>query len=197
VKRVDNDKEHERLLALVSAELREAAWTKEVKRLDTTIEKIELDFRGRFEEFQKTHIVNHEKEHEAQQRALALALQTLDKRLEGMNEFRAQINATESKYCTKAELDAHSISNDKELAAMADRLRQDENALLAEGAKAFTRSEHDAYAKGVDTDLRTLRESRAELQGKASQTQMNIAFVMSALSILIGVIALLYKVFRS
>ena len=43
----------------------------------------------------------------------------------------------------------------------------------------------------MDEDIRTLRESRAELQGKASQSQVNIALIVAIIGIAISVIGLL------
>jgi hypothetical protein len=43
-------------------------------------------------------------------------------------------------------------------------------------------------AEGRETRIRSLEESRAELHGKASQSQMYGAYALSALAILVGVI---------
>ena len=45
----------------------------------------------------------------------------------------------------------------------------------------FSRSEHEVYQKSVEADLRVLRESRAELQGKASQSNLNVTFFIAML----------------
>ena len=59
----------------------------------------------RFESFQTNHVRNHEKEHESEQRAKDLALSNLGHRLDQMNEFRAQMKDTETRYATKTEMD--------------------------------------------------------------------------------------------
>jgi hypothetical protein len=49
----------------------------------------------------------------------------------------------------------------------------------AERDRMFPRLEHEAYSKSVETDLRGLRESRAEMQGKASQSNLNVTFFIA------------------
>ena len=46
----------------------------------------------------------HKREHELLTLAMEKAVQATDRRLEGMNELRAQINSERSSYATKAEL---------------------------------------------------------------------------------------------
>lgn len=60
----------------------------------------------------------------------------------------------------------------------------------------YTKSEHDSYQKLVETDLRFLRESRAELQGKASQSSMNVTFGLAAIGALTGMVAVILNVIR-
>ena len=144
---------------------------------------------SRLERDLTTHAKNHEREHEVEQRALDLAIKNMDRRLEGMNEFRAQIVATEAKYCVKSDLAAHAASNDKQLEGINERLRTHESTM----AGLFSKDEHTAYIKSVDSDIRILRESRAELQGKASQSQMNITFVVAIVGALVGLVGLLLK----
>ena len=60
----------------------------------------------------------------------------------------------------------------------------------------FTKGEHDAYQKLVETDLRVLRESRAELSGKASQSSMNVTFILALVGALTGLVALILDVIK-
>jgi hypothetical protein len=53
----------------------------------------------------------------------------------------------------------------------------------------ITRPEHDS----VLADIRILRESKAELQGKASQSSVNIALIISFLSGMMAVISLIIE----
>ena len=76
----------------------------------------------------------------------------MDKRLEGMNEFRQQ--------------------------------------LKDQSATFIARPEHEAVLK----EIQGLRESRAELAGKADQSQVLWSLIMSVVGIVIGVIAVFVKV---
>ena len=58
------------------------------------------------------------------------------------------------------------------------------------------RSEHDIYIKQVEADLRILRESRAELAGKASQSSMNLALALALIGALSGLLALVIKLVK-
>jgi len=83
---------------------------------------------------------------------------SMDKRLEGMNEFRS---------------------------ALKDQM-----------AMFFTRTEHEAFLKVVDADLRMLRESRAEISGKASQSHLNLSFVVGVTGIIVGLSGLIIELMR-
>jgi hypothetical protein len=115
------------------------------------------------------HIKRLEERMTAVERAFDVRFQTLsnttndlaqgmDKRLEGMNEFR--------------------------------------NALKDQMAMFFTRTEHEAFLKVVDADLRTLREARAEMAGKASQTHVTYAFIIGASGVVIGLSGLIIELMR-
>jgi hypothetical protein len=70
--------------------------------------------------------------------ATTLAKFEMDKRLEGMNEFRNQLKDQSSMF--------------------------------------YTKSEHEQFGKRIEDDIRSLRESRASLEGKASQNSVLIAY---------------------
>jgi hypothetical protein len=90
---------------------------------------------------------------EAAERALELAKENLSIRLEGMNQFRAQL--------------------DKQAATF------------------ITRAEHNV----VEREIQSLRESRAELAGKADQKTVNTALILSVCSLIIGILALAVRIF--
>ena len=92
----------------------------------------------------------------ALEKATTIAAAQMEKRLEGMNEFR--------------------------------------EALKNQSTTFFTRPEHDLYAKKNDDDIRTLRESRALLEGKASQLSTNIAMVLAIIGLLVSIIGLFHGV---
>jgi hypothetical protein len=56
---------------------------------------------------------------------------------------------------------------------------------------SFTKAEHEAYQRIVEADLRVLRESRAELAGKASQSNLNVTFVIALIGALTGLTSVL------
>ena len=59
-------------------------------------------------------------------------------------------------------------------------------ALRDQAARFVTRMEMEAMHAPVLSDLRLLRESRAELQGKASQQSVTTATVFAVIGVLIG-----------
>jgi hypothetical protein len=82
------------------------------------------------------------------------------------------------------------------LSAVAIALKEQQGANL-------TRREHELFVDQVNPDIRTLRESRAELAGKASQsaldaTRSNVstALVIAAVGALSGPVALLMAIFE-
>jgi hypothetical protein len=50
----------------------------------------------------------------------------------------------------------------------------------------LTKAEYTACKEKIDEDIRLLRESRAELHGKASQMQANIALAIAIIGILMS-----------
>jgi chaperonin cofactor prefoldin len=72
---------------------------------------------------------------------------------------------------------------------------------LSDQADSFlTRTEYQAQHQNLesrftrmDEDIRMLRESRAELQGKASQSQVNVALMVAAIGIALSVLGLMLQ----
>jgi hypothetical protein len=77
-----------------------------------------------------------------------------------------------------------------------DIMNEFRGALVDREASYFTRTEHEMYAKLVESDLRVLRESRAEMQGKASQSNLNVTFIIAIVGDAIALAALLYTILR-
>ena len=98
----------------------------------------------------------------------------MDKRLEGMNEFRDSLRDLTARLATREEV---------------------ENVKVQIG-KMFSRTEHDAFMKVVDADFRVLREFKAELQGKASQTHVIISFLMGAVGAIAGLAAVIRQLMQ-
>ena len=53
----------------------------------------------------------------------------------------------------------------------------------------FTKNEHEVYMSSVEKDLRVLRESKANLEGKASQSSVNVALIISLLGLGISLVS--------
>lgn len=65
-----------------------------------------------------------------------------------------------------------------------------------QAALMYTRAEHESFAKLIESDIRMLRESRAELSGKANQSDVNGARIMAVFGLLLGVASLLVGFFH-
>ena len=74
-----------------------------------------------------------------------------------------------------------------------EMLNEFRTAMKDQAAGFFTRAEHSLYMESVASDLRSLRESRAELKGMASQSSVNVALLISLLSLFIGSVSILLR----
>ena len=95
-------------------------------------------------------------------RATCLALQAMDKRLEGMNEFRAALSDTTARLVTREELAALNVRYLDNVARL-------------------------------DTDISELKTYRATMEGKASQSSVNAATVLSIIGLIMALISLALK----
>lgn len=87
--------------------------------------------------------------------ATKLAATMMERRLDGMNEFRETLKDQASRFATRAEMDE-----------VKDR---------------------------IEADLRVLRESRALLEGKASQKSVTAVMVVSAIGFVISVLGIMLR----
>ena len=67
--------------------------------------------------------------------------------------------------------------------------------LKEQAAGFFTRAEHDLFMKKVEENIQSLRESRAELAGKASQNAVNLALAISVVGAVAGLASILHSLF--
>src|ERR1035437_8777045 len=89
-------------------------------------------------------------------------------------------------------LDATALMLDKRL----DSMNEFRESLKDQSSLMLTRKEHEAYLQKVEADLRILRESRALIEGKASQANLNATFLLALLGTLAGLLALIVKIFK-
>jgi len=122
---------------------------------------------------------------ETQQTALQAALASMDKRLDGMNEFRASLRDREAVSVTKSEFGQFINNTQKDL--------NDLKLLVSHG---FTQNEHQAYVSAVDAKLQPLHDLKVLIDAKASQSQVTVATVLSVVSTLIAVIGLIIEIIR-
>lgn len=62
-----------------------------------------------------------------------------------------------------------------------------------QAAQFMTRREFQLFQERVSEDIRSLRESRATSQGKASQLSVNITFLIALLGLIVGVVRFFLK----
>lgn len=90
------------------------------------------------------------------EKAIDLAREAMEKRLEGMNEFRAQL--------------------------------KDQASVL------ITRNEVDVQITRINTDIKLLNESKAKLEGKASQSAMNATIALSVAGLILSIATIVVMV---
>ena len=118
----------------------------------------------------------------AQEKALTLASGSLSIRLDLMNEFRAQLTDQAATFFTRPEHDLYMNKTSDDLKRLGD-----EHGLFV------IKNEHVVTHTKIDEDIRTLRESKAQLEGKASQFSVNLATVIAIVGIVISMLALFHN----
>jgi hypothetical protein len=140
-------------------------------------------------------------------KATTVAAGLMDKRLESMNELRAQLKDQSGTFVPRSEYESQTnrITEDVRLlretraasevsAAMLEKRLESMNEfrlqLKDQAGTFFTKSEHAVFMTSVEKDLRVLRESKANLEGKASQSAVNVALIVSLLGLALSLIGL-------
>jgi len=108
------------------------------------------------------------------EKATTVAYDSMNKRLEGMNEFRQSIQDISGKTVTRMEF---------------DQLRE----RLGGYASCSEVDDLDKRMEELRSQVGSLQETRAELRGKASQQSVMIALGISSIGILLSVLSLLEK----
>ena len=118
----------------------------------------------------------------ALEKATTVAAYGLDRRLEGMNEFRDQLRDQTSTFITRNE---HDI--------VIQRLGDDIKYMREQFGNLFSRKEYEVSMANVSSDIRILRESKATLDGKASQLSANIALTISVIGIMLSLFGVVHN----
>ena len=125
---------------------------------------------------------------------------TLREHLEGvcthrMREVEQRIAATErlaeARHAwSEQKIQETSVALSKRL----DGMNEFRQALQDKDLLCLTRTEHDVYQRMVESDLRMLREASAESRGKASQSSMVFAYLLSGAALLLGLAELILRI---
>src|ERR1039458_5855217 len=157
---------------------------------------------------------------EAVNAATKIAYTSMDSRLLGMNEFRNQLkdqtatfinrnefNTTLSKHeddigllrvssermVTKmAAIEKESSVSSNQIEARLLSMNEFRLQLKDQAGTFFTKPEHEIYSASVEKDLRMLRESKATLEGKASQTAVNISTAIAVIGVMLGLASFVF-----
>ena len=81
----------------------------------------------------------------------------------------------------------------KVMEARLERLNELRETLESYMKESVTRPECGILHKKLDEDVRMLRESKAMLEGKASQLSVNITMALAIIGIVVSIIAMLHK----
>jgi len=106
-------------------------------------------------------------------KASNLALGTLETRLTSMNEFRGELKDQATTFATKTEVQ-----------------------LLRDAAFTHvTKAEFIIWKDRIDEDIRSLRESRSLLEGKASQSSVNISLLIGIIGLILAFVSIILRFF--
>lgn len=122
------------------------------------------------------------------EKATTIAYDAMNKRLEGMNEFRQSMQDMRGETVTRKEYDQlrerlSGYASCSEVDALEQRLEQ-----------LFQL--RSVQMKEIETDIQALNEFRAELRGKASTQSVMIAYIVSAIGIIFSIIGLIDKLVK-
>lgn len=126
-----------------------------------------------FEAFKETSNLYH--------RMLEDKIDEIDHEMRGLLELRTEVTAMkEASRLAKENIDLRLQSMNEFREAMKDQANT-----------YIPRVEYLTRHEGIEKDIRSLRESRAELVGKASQNSVVVAYIIAAVGIGLSVIAIL------
>jgi hypothetical protein len=109
--------------------------------------------------------------------------------------FEAKINNVEEETTLRIKnleraTDLAKVTMDERLA----RMNEFRDALKDQNQTFLTRAEYENSYKQVIEDIKSLRESRAALEGKASQNAVNISIALGTIGIVMSGISLIVRI---
>jgi hypothetical protein len=135
---------------------------------------------------------------DAVDRILELEKSALDHRLDNMNEVRGSLEdqAAAAKDTLQELLERLYSRNEHEAYQRMVQTQFETLATSAAQMKEQLRSEQTSYRESVGLELKSLEISRATLDGKASQGQMNRATLLAVISLIMAFVAWATRFFR-
>lgn len=122
---------------------------------------------------------------DAQNKATEVAYQTMDKRLQSMNEFRETLRDQASKFTTR-----------EEQGLIVSRIEQDIKNLQVTRSEMVTQTTYLATLKDIQKQVEDLKLSRANLEGKATQESVNAVSGKAQFGIILAVVSTALAVFN-
>jgi hypothetical protein len=120
------------------------------------------------------------------EKATTVAYDSMNKRLETMNEFRQSMQDMRGETVTRSEFSQMRerltlYASCAEVDSLRDRVEQ-------------MRQVRESQIKALEDEIQSLSEFRAELRGKASQQSVLIALGVSAVGVFLSIISIIEKV---
>jgi hypothetical protein len=115
-------------------------------------------------------------------RSIVVAQVAMERRLEGMNEFRESLRDQNTTLARKEELEGIRRQSQNDLESIRGRLNN-----------CVTASEHQLICDRLDkleVRINSLEQFKAEMGGKASQSSVSQALLISGIGILIGIVSI-------
>ena len=129
--------------------------------------------------------------------ALRAAKADMEKRLDGMNEFRASLRDQANMFASKAGFDALRSKVDNMVSkGEFDSLRSKTDTIVGKSEFNAVMKKVDEADKRAQDDIKDLQLSRAEISGKASQSSATIAMGMGLLGMCLAIASLIISVLK-
>lgn len=111
--------------------------------------------------------------------------------------FEAQLTAMQERFLAELRAIREAVTvanaaNDKRL----DSVNEFRAQMADQAARFIVRSDLEAAVAPLRSDIAALKEFRAELKGKASQSSVNMAYAFAGLSAVLGIVNLLIALLK-